>query len=198
MPARSKRSKANQENSRKKYSLDAQVDVNESLVSNAFAERQNASVNTEVAVGAESEWQPPHAKLVYFAEVDKSLKRTIYPDHMVAQLRSAIDIFEKVHPGCVAVFCFDQSSNHQAMSHDALVMTKLTLNAKPNSVPIVDGFFEQDGQIVRQAVIYPENNEKAGQQKGIRTILKERNLWRDGLLLKCNRSQGIGPVTAAV
>ncbi|ODQ76870.1 hypothetical protein LIPSTDRAFT_757 [Lipomyces starkeyi NRRL Y-11557] len=111
-------------------------------------------------------------------------------DHMVAQLRSAIDIFEKAHPGCVAVFCFDQSSNHQAMSHDALVITKLTLNDKPNSVPIVDGFFEQDGQIVRQAVIYPENHEKAGQQKGIRTILKERNLWRDGLLLKCKTKPG--------
>ncbi|KAK9327014.1 hypothetical protein V1520DRAFT_387799 [Lipomyces starkeyi] len=498
MPARSKRSKANQENTRKKYRLDAQVDVNEPefnepLVSNAFAERQNASVNTRVAVGAESEWQPPHAKLVYFAEADKSLKRTIYPGgskrtqrrwraqlksngatrslfeynfssskqdtepadgaiyteisempvedrfpgtdqhpgedqvlvedqsqsvdehahdetlgkvletiindtewlipqevnrslsdslaklaalsnpklsdselknleaiksyfedrlkginklesslkisrysyrkgkymarrirewaeqfqstgllpvasqrgkhskrqsplrdedikrkcfeffrglrpnnrtakalkkfyedelcpkidgvsigatisnttvtehlgkwgfslgrhsqdvyfdgherddvvkyrqewarrmiehrsqmkefdgedyHMVAQLRSAIDIFEKAHPGCVAVFCFDQSSNHQAMSHDALVITKLTLNDKPNSVPIVDGFFEQDGQIVRQAVIYPENHEKAGQQKGIRTILKERNLWRDGLLLKCKTKPG--------
>ncbi|KAK9326693.1 hypothetical protein V1520DRAFT_350749 [Lipomyces starkeyi] len=93
---------------------------------------------------------------------------------MVAQLMSAIDIIEKVHPGCVAVFCFDQSS-----------ITKLTLNDKPNSVPIVDGLFERDGQIVRQAVIYLENHEKAGQQKGIRTILKERNLWRDGLLLKC-------------
>ncbi|ODQ68780.1 hypothetical protein LIPSTDRAFT_31137 [Lipomyces starkeyi NRRL Y-11557] len=75
MPARSKRSNANQENSRKKYRLDAQVDVTEPLVSNALL--KDTKCKYSVAVRAESEWQPPHAKLVYFAEADKSLKRTI-------------------------------------------------------------------------------------------------------------------------
>ncbi|KAK9326816.1 hypothetical protein V1520DRAFT_350442 [Lipomyces starkeyi] len=44
---------------------------------------------------------------------------------MAEQLESAIGIFDKLHPGCVGLFCFDQSSNHQALPIDALVTSKL-------------------------------------------------------------------------
>ncbi|KAK9364884.1 hypothetical protein V1509DRAFT_451753 [Lipomyces kononenkoae] len=49
---------------------------------------------------------------------------------MVQQLAKAIDVFEKSHPDCTALFCFDQSSNHQALPPNATVVRKHTLNDK--------------------------------------------------------------------
>jgi hypothetical protein len=43
-------------------------------------------------------------------------------DHtqLLAQVERAIEIFEKAHPGCVALFVFDQSSAHASLAPDAL------------------------------------------------------------------------------
>jgi hypothetical protein len=50
---------------------------------------------------------------------------------MLQQLKEdAIPLFERLHPNCIGVFCFDNSSNHQAYSPDALVATRMTLNEK--------------------------------------------------------------------
>ncbi|KAG0771949.1 hypothetical protein G6F22_016081 [Rhizopus arrhizus] len=52
--------------------------------------------------------------------------------HMVEQLKEdAIGLFEALHPNCVAVFLFDNSSNHGAFADDALVASRMTLNEKP-------------------------------------------------------------------
>ncbi|KAG1500384.1 hypothetical protein G6F46_007762 [Rhizopus delemar] len=51
--------------------------------------------------------------------------------HMVEQLKEdAISLFEALHPNCVAVFLFDNSSNHGAFADDALVASRMTLNEK--------------------------------------------------------------------
>ena len=50
---------------------------------------------------------------------------------MVKQLQeNAIPLFELLHPGCVAVFLLDNSSNHGAYAKDALVASRMTLNEK--------------------------------------------------------------------
>ena len=36
------------------------------------------------------------------------------------QIKSAIEIFEVAHPGCQALFIFDQSSAHASLPLDAL------------------------------------------------------------------------------
>ena len=43
-------------------------------------------------------------------------------------MHQAISIFEILHPGCIGIFCFDQSTNHNAMAGDALVATKMNLD----------------------------------------------------------------------
>ncbi|PKK56498.1 hypothetical protein RhiirC2_634119, partial [Rhizophagus irregularis] len=49
--------------------------------------------------------------------------------HMLDQLvHQAIPIFEILHPGCVGVFCFDQSTNHNAMAADALIVVRMNLS----------------------------------------------------------------------
>jgi hypothetical protein len=39
----------------------------------------------------------------------------------------AIPIFERTHPGKVALFIFDNSSNHNAMAEDALIVSRMNL-----------------------------------------------------------------------
>ncbi|RIB19325.1 hypothetical protein C2G38_1922798, partial [Gigaspora rosea] len=40
-------------------------------------------------------------------------------------LQKAIPIFEILHPRYVEIFCFDQSTNHNAIAEDALVATRI-------------------------------------------------------------------------
>ena len=41
----------------------------------------------------------------------------------------AIPIFNAVHPGCVAVFAFDNSSGHSVFATDALLAHKMNLSS---------------------------------------------------------------------
>ncbi|CAG8646640.1 4909_t:CDS:2, partial [Paraglomus occultum] len=76
-------------------------------------------------------------------------------EHMIEQLiNRAIPIFEIIHPGCIGVFCFDQSTNHNAMAEDALVVTRLNLGPGKKQAKLRDG-----------------------KPKGIQTVLTERGLW---------------------
>lgn len=57
-------------------------------------------------------------------------RRVIYPGskgdpwwdtkQLLEQVDNAITIFEKAHPGCQALFVFDQSSAHASLGPDAL------------------------------------------------------------------------------
>ncbi|CAG8706927.1 9613_t:CDS:2, partial [Cetraspora pellucida] len=44
----------------------------------------------------------------------------------------AISIFEAMHPGCVAVFAFDNSSNHAAFANNALVVSQMNFKSEMN------------------------------------------------------------------
>lgn len=50
-------------------------------------------------------------------------------DHMIVQLKDVLELFEFLHEGMVGVFLFDQSSNHKAYAKDALVATRMNMNA---------------------------------------------------------------------
>ena len=50
-------------------------------------------------------------------------------NHVVEQLKTkAIPIFNALFPNCIAVFAFDNSSNHGAYSDDALIANRMLLN----------------------------------------------------------------------
>ncbi len=63
-------------------------------------------------------------------DVVKDVQCIIYPgigtdmwwDHaqLLMQVDKAIEIFEEVHPNCIALFVFDQSSAHTSLRPDAL------------------------------------------------------------------------------
>ena len=89
----------------------------------------------------------------------------------------AIHIFEKVHPNCKAIFCFDNSQNHHAVAPDGLCANKLNLGDGGKNTPKLRNtrFNGQEQKMQHED----------GIQKGIRTILQERELWNPNLNLDC-------------
>lgn len=90
--------------------------------------------------------------------------------HMVKQLKDVIDLFEILHPGCVAVFLFDNSSNHSAFADDALVASRMAL--KDRIWPKTEKFQFRDttvtlssGKVLKQSFFY-ETEEKLRSKSG--------------------------------
>jgi len=46
-----------------------------------------------------------------------------------------------LHPGCVGVFCFDQSTNHNAMAADVLIATRMNLSPRGAQPKMRDGWY---------------------------------------------------------
>ncbi len=44
-------------------------------------------------------------------------------------MQKAIPIFEILHPKCISIFCFDQSTNHNTMVKDALIIIRMNLES---------------------------------------------------------------------
>ena len=96
-------------------------------------------------------------------------------EDLVTQTRDrAIPIFKILHPGCDALFIFDNSSGHLAYAPDALVANRLNLNdGGVNVKQMRPGLFiAENGEEIVQ-----EMTTEDGVQKGIRTVLIERGLW---------------------
>lgn len=110
-------------------------------------------------------------------------------EHLVAQLKDkAIPIFEQLHPGCQGVFTFDNSTNHSAMSKDALRAGRMTLGPKiEKKWRFRDGWYLKDGAIVQQPIC-AQREDGTIEAKDIRAILQERQLWRPSLRLDCKKN----------
>ena len=96
---------------------------------------------------------------------------------LVEQTKCAIVIFEILHPGCSAVFAFDNSANHHARAPDALIASRLNKSDGGKNVPFLrPGWFMKDGVRIQQCMQFSDSNGKSI-QKGTRSILLERDLW---------------------
>ena len=98
---------------------------------------------------------------------------------LVDQLKNkVIPIFKVLHPNSDALFLFDNSMNHHAKAPDALVARNLNLSDGGVNAPRLRSgwFFNSEGEKVEQVMQHEQ-----GQQKGLRTILQERGLWRNTL-----------------
>ena len=100
-------------------------------------------------------------------------------EHLINQVKTkAIPIFEAMFPNCIGLFAFDNSSNHAAFKSDALVASKMNLKPGGKQPKMKDTVFGSNNQ--RQSMV----NEK-GEPKGMKQILIERGLWREGLHADC-------------
>ncbi len=62
------------------------------------------------------------------------------PDLLAQVQLKAIPMFERMHPGCVAVFLFDNGTNHGAYADDALNVAKMNLNHGGKQPQLRDGW----------------------------------------------------------
>lgn len=107
-------------------------------------------------------------------------------DDMAKQFRKAISIHKKKHPALfIGLWAFDNATNHSAFAKDALLVRKM--NVSPGGKqPAMRSTTLEDGTV--QEMVFPEDYhviELRGQPKGMAQVLKERGLWRDGLIGTC-------------
>jgi len=113
-------------------------------------------------------------------------------------LEKAIPIFERQYPGHVAVFAFDNSSGHACKADDALVANRMNLGPGGKQ-PQMHATILSDGRTQRMVFRYDDriwespsiliSHTLIGQPKGMKRVLQERGLWRDGLKKQCSAAK---------
>ena len=75
------------------------------------------------------------------------------------------------------------------MADDALIATRMNLNSGGVQPKMRDGWYINEyGQRYVQSMIFLDNHKLKGQPKGIKQVLKERNLWpTKGIRLTCEQ-----------
>ena len=106
-------------------------------------------------------------------------------EQLLAQVKHAIEVFEKAHTNCVALFIFDQSSAHASLGPNALKAFEMN---------------KSDGgkQRIQHDTVIPESNPVAkhrgkaqkmtlpdGRQKGLERVLTERGFDVRNMRAKC-------------
>ena len=122
-------------------------------------------------------------------------------EKMVEQTKKAIAIFNKAFPGDTAVFAFDNSSGHACKAKNALVANRMNLHPGGKQPEMHDTKWSNaraGGRTIEQSMIFqqgdlewntdiPISPELIGKAKGMKRILQERGLWREGLKKQCGR-----------
>ncbi|TFK91730.1 hypothetical protein K466DRAFT_482133 [Polyporus arcularius HHB13444] len=105
---------------------------------------------------------------------------------LMVQVRAAIQIFEKAHPGCIALFIFDQSSAHASLPPDALRAFEMNKSnggkqrrQRDTVIPMSnpDPAFRGKPQSMTT---------QAGEAKGLQQVLEERGFNVKKLRAKCS------------
>ncbi|KAJ2922656.1 hypothetical protein H1R20_g14444, partial [Candolleomyces eurysporus] len=87
-------------------------------------------------------------------------------ERLIAQVKQMLPLFEKLYPGAVGEFFFDQSTAHSAFAPDALMASEMNVNpgGKKRSMVLPNDY---------------EDPALRGKPKGMRIILQERGLWEE-------------------
>jgi hypothetical protein len=107
-------------------------------------------------------------------------------EQLLVQVKHAIEVFEKAHPGKVSLFVFDQSSAHGSLPPNALKAFEMNKS---------DGGMQrkQHDTVIPQSNPYPEHRGKLqkttlpdGRPKGLQRVLQERGFDVKRLRAKCS------------
>ncbi|KDQ33601.1 hypothetical protein PLEOSDRAFT_164326 [Pleurotus ostreatus PC15] len=137
-------------------------------------------------------------RLVLFnanGEIIEDARQIIYPgtngdawwDHeqLLAQVKRAIQIFETAHPGCHALFIFDQSSAHASLGPDALHAFEMNKSNGGKQRHQRDTVIPMNNPVVKLRGKPQPMKLPNGQPKGLQQVLEERGFDVKGLKAKC-------------
>ena len=107
-------------------------------------------------------------------------------------VQKAILIFKVLHPRCISVFCFDQSTNHNAIVENVLITIKMNLGPEGKQPRMHDGWYINEyGDKCIQPMIFPNDHlieNLRGKSKKIKKVLEKRNLWsKERINLVCKK-----------
>ena len=106
-------------------------------------------------------------------------------EHLLDQvLNYAIPIFEIIHPNSIAIFAFDNSTNHGAMAKDALNVSKMNVNPGGKQ-SLMRSTVYGNNQVFQSMVFSSDHPIYPNQAKGMKQILIERGLYYEGLIGDC-------------
>jgi hypothetical protein len=104
----------------------------------------------------------------------------------MAQMKTAIEIFEAAHPGCQAVFVFDQSSVHASLPPDALCAFDMNKSNGGKQQKQRDTVILMTNPDPHFCGNLQKMTTASGEAKGLKAILEERGFDIKGLKAKCS------------
>jgi hypothetical protein len=106
-------------------------------------------------------------------------------EQLLVQVKHAIEVFEKAHLNCIALFIFDQSSAHASLGPDALKAFDMNKSdggkqrrQHDTVIPGSNPFVEHRGKV--QKMTHPD-----GRPKGLECVLTERSFSVRKMRTKC-------------
>lgn len=105
---------------------------------------------------------------------------------LMDQIKSAIEIFEAAHPGCQALFIFDQSSAHASLPPDALKAFEMNKSNGGKQRKQCDTIIPQSNPDPRFRGQPQKMMTSSGQPKGLQAVLEERGFNVSHLKAKCS------------
>ncbi|KZT32519.1 hypothetical protein SISSUDRAFT_1072510 [Sistotremastrum suecicum HHB10207 ss-3] len=107
-------------------------------------------------------------------------------DDFLAQVDTAIDVFEEKYPlgNVVGLFAFDNAPSHQRRAPNGLTARKIPKGTQfwltPSGQKMRPGYYFKDQQRIEQPLYYADDHDDPflrGKFKGMEAIIRERGLW---------------------
>jgi hypothetical protein len=103
-------------------------------------------------------------------------------DDLIKQVRECCHLFKDLHPNCELFFAFDNSNSHHKRAPDGLDASLLPLKDGGANAPIMRNTKFKNSEYIEVEQLMQNS---IGQQKGLKSILMERELWRNKMPLLC-------------
>ena len=102
-----------------------------------------------------------------------------------------IPAFENAHgPEYQALIMVDNSQGHSAYAEDALLTSRMNMRPGGKQASLRDGWYMKDGEKISQLMsFHADHPEFPGQLKGMKQVLLERGLWKNGLVMQCKKAK---------
>ena len=107
-------------------------------------------------------------------------------EQLMAQIRSAIEIFEAAHPDCQALFIFDQSSAHASLPPDALRAFEMNKSNGGKQRMQCNTTIPQSNPDPHFCGQHQSMTTASGEAKGLQAVLQERGFDVSRLRAKCS------------